>query len=133
MPHLHPDISDLTARAALVWDITTDAGAAAARLFGVVRAACRDHGMEAVRQGCSLLARSDGAWRPPLVTLPYHDHPGVDESVRRIASFAAGLLNLHGAEAVRAALAFWATEEDPARWQIVIDLAARGAVTATAR
>lgn len=118
----HSDISDLTERAALVWDVTNDAGAAVSRLFGVIRSASNAHGMEIVQQACSLIARSDAAWRPPLTNLPSHDHQGVAAAIRSIATFATGMLNTSGPEAVRAALAFWATERDPARWQVVMDL-----------
>lgn len=88
----------------------------------MIRSESQDCGIDDVQAACALLARSDEAWRPPLVTLPDHPSQGVTMLIRRIASFATGILNRHGPEAVRAALAFWATERDPARWQIVMAL-----------
>jgi hypothetical protein len=54
---------------------------------------------------------------PELAYLPAQYDGRVSEPIQLIAVVARSLLPIAGAENVRAALAFWASEDDPAIWQ----------------
>lgn len=67
------------------------------------------------------LVRHDPAWEPGAMfrALPLRYDGRVDELMALVASVASGLVPLFGVGPLRAAMAFWATETDPAIWQTV--------------
>jgi hypothetical protein len=101
-------------------DARMSARTAAQALFGAVGLASARHGVDAMQKACADLVRSEAAWATKFGTLP-RDHTGrVSEELSLIACMARGLLPLAGADRLRAALAFWATEDDPAMWRQMV-------------
>lgn len=95
---------------------------AARALVGVVGWVVRRYGVLAMQRAMADLARHDLAWKTAFRSLPTNGtgRTGrIDEELALIASVASGLLPLLGAAPMRAAVAFWATEQDPAIWQSV--------------
>ena len=121
--HWRHDLSDLRSRASLVMTAPDHTGVgklsartAAAVLAGIVGLVSRKWSTDVMQETCAELVRHDAAWITSFGSLP----PGVDGSVTEatqlVAVVARGLLPLAGAENLRAALAFWASENDPAVW-----------------
>jgi hypothetical protein len=101
-------------------DERLSARAAAQALFGAIGLAAARHGVDAMQRACADLVRCQASWATKFGTLP-RDHAGrVPEAMSLIASMARGLLPLAGADRLRAALAFWATEDDPAVWHQMV-------------
>lgn len=81
-------------------------------LTGAVRFVAATFGPASMQNACADLARCDLAWRTSLGTLPRRHDGSVDQSVQLIAAAAAGLLGIAGVRNTRAALSFWACEND---------------------
>lgn len=117
------EISDLKSRARAVVDAPTDVmrmspRAAARCLSGVISLICRDFSVDVMQRACADLVRCDAAWETRFGTLPRSDC-GVPRAIEMLAVVARGILPLAGADSMRAALAFWASEDDPAQWQAI--------------
>lgn len=114
------DIEDLRA---LAHDVHTQitpqaihARSVAQCLSGVIGLATRRHSLSAVQASCALLARHTRTWETSLGDLPRESDGRVSELVEMIAAVARGMYPMAGARTLRAALAFWACERDPAVW-----------------
>jgi len=123
--HIHwkTEISDLRDRARAVVEapseITRMSARAAARcLSGVVGLVARQWSVDVMQRACADLVRCDAAWQTQFGTLP-RENGRIPPAIEMIAVVARGILPLTGAESMRAALAFWASEDDPAAWQTV--------------
>lgn len=71
-----------------------------------------------MQRACADLARHNAAWATSLGDLPR----GIDGRTREVwflAAAARGVLEVAGVANTRAALAFWATEDDPAVLTVV--------------
>ncbi len=116
------DVDDLLARATDVMAAPSvrrgriSASEAAHALAGIASYIQRTSSLEAMQAACAALARHDDAWATSLRTLP-SSNGTVDQAVLLLAVVCRGLMEIAGTENVRAALAFWATETDPAVWQ----------------
>ncbi len=93
---------------------------AARALFGPVGLASARHGVDAMQRACAELVACKAAWTTKFGTLPRDATGRVSEPIALIASMARGLLPLAGVDHLRSALAFWASEDDPARWQEMV-------------
>ena len=120
------DIDDLLARATDVMvslapgevaGATVGAREAARALLGIVYHLQGKHGLAVVQRTCADLARCDEAWQSNMTTFPRELTE--DRPLRLVAVVCAGLLKVATRDSVRSALAFWATENDPAIWQSV--------------
>lgn len=120
--------ADLFARAEAVRgpvaDARISAPAVARCLWGVMSLVSRQHSMAAVQTACADLVRADASWAVQLAVLPTGPDERVHPALEQIAVVARGLLALCDVETMRAALAFWAVEEDPREWQRVAGVAA---------
>lgn len=117
--------SDLRSRAVAVLRADSvgeklSARAAARCLSGVVNMIAHRHGVLPMQRACADLARYEPAWRSSFGFLPTTDDGCVAEPVQMLAMVARGFLALAGVENMRAALAFWASESDPAVWSAVV-------------
>jgi hypothetical protein len=93
---------------------------AARCLLGVASLIARTWDNEVMRRTFADLVRYDAAWESNFGRLPsVNGH--VSEPMRMLATVARGFLPLAGVENMRAALSFWATEDDPRIWQSVTD------------
>lgn len=118
--HWRTDITDLRARARDV-STPTDRQALEARsiaqcMSGVIGLAVRRFSLEAVQHACAELARHTRAWETRLGDLPRGTDGRVTPLVELIAAAARGFFPLSGSDTLRSALAFWASESDPAVW-----------------
>lgn len=98
---------------------TMSARTAAACLSGIIGLVSRKWSVDVMQQTCAEVVRCRDAWATSFGLLPAGYDGRVTESTQLIAVVARSLLPLAGAEAVRDALAFWASEDDPAIWQAV--------------
>ena len=98
-------------------DQRLSARSAARLLFGAIGLATARHGVDEMQRACAELVRHDAAWTTKFGTLPRGPDGTVSEALSLIASMARGILPMAGAEHLRAALAFWASERDPAVWR----------------
>jgi len=118
------DIDDLKSRALPVLEQTSDAPArmsarqAAAVLSGIVGHIARTRTLDHAQRACAELVRFEPVWATSFGRLP-HRNGYISEDVALVATVARSLLPLAGVDALRAALSFWATEDDPAAWQRV--------------
>lgn len=125
--HWKTQTADLRARAT---DVTSGAESrmsartAARCLSGVVAHVVRMSSTETMQRACADLVRFDAAWSTSFRQMPPAVRSDVDQALALIAVVARGMLDLAGTDAMRAALSFWATEEDPSVWQAVTGLAA---------
>jgi len=89
---------------------------AACALSGVVRLVATKHGLEAMQRSCAKLA---------LLGTPRGPAPGegTGDPTEVLAAVADGVAAVAGRANVRAALAFWACETDPAVWRDVASAA----------
>lgn len=121
--HWKTDTADLRARACAVdesgCDPSISARTAARCLSGVIRLVADRHSVDAMQRACADLVRCDAAWDTRFGTLPRGWDGQVPEAIELIAVVARGILPLAGSTNMRAALAFWATEDDPSVWQRV--------------
>ena len=111
------EINDLRDRAAAVVQPGEAAQAISPRaaakcMVGIVRLVARRWTPDEMQRTCAELARHDAGWATSLGMLP-HKNGVVSEQTQLIAAVARGLLPLAGVEGVRAALSFWASEDDP--------------------
>lgn len=121
--HWKADLGDLRSRAELVVRAGVESPAISARaaakcLMGICSLVSRRFSVETMQRTCALLARDDRAWASGLAVLPF-TNGRVAEATQLIACVAHGLIPLAGADGVRAALSFWAVEDNPAVWQDV--------------
>lgn len=120
-------VDDLRSRAL---DVTSGADArmtarqAARVLTGVVSHVARMSSTDTMQRACAELVRCQPAWATSFRQLPEAVRPDVDQAIQLIVVVCRGMLAVAGADAMRAALAFWATEEDPSVWQQVTGIAA---------
>lgn len=82
-------------------------------LFGVIHMVSTMFGVDAMQRACADLVRCPVAWSSMLARLPH----GAGSAATVIAHMARGVVTLSGTANMRAALSFWATEDDPAVWQ----------------
>lgn len=116
--------ADLRALAASVLEQGTEpemSARTAARCFiGVVRLVSERWGQDAMQIACAELVRDARAWTTQMRWLPCAQTGHAVEPMHLIAVVAAGLLGVAGVRNVRAALAFWASEDSPTAWRDVI-------------
>lgn len=122
-PYWKDEIDDLKGRASNVLAAADGAPelsprAAARVLLGVVGLVSRKFSVDEMQRTCAALVRHERAWTTKLGDLP-HTNGYVSEPTHLIACVAASLLPLAGANGVRDALSFWATEDDPAVWSSI--------------
>ena len=123
--HWKTTIDDLRDRAQSVMtapaaDIgSMSARTAAACLSGIVGLVSRRWGVDVMQRTCADLARHQPAWATSLGRLPTGHDGLLTEPIQLIAVVARSLLPLAGADRLRSALAFWASEDDPAVWNQV--------------
>ena len=70
------------------------------------------------------LVRHVDAWRPGstfMRDLPTNYNGSVDEWVAMVAVVSSSLVHAYGPANMRAAMAFWASERDPAQWQQIVE------------
>ena len=118
--HWRANIDDLRARARDVITPTTrqaeQARSVAQCLSGVVGLAARRYSLEVTQRACADLALDPRAWETSLGNLPKGADGRVAAPVELIAAAARGFVPLAGVDCLRTALAFWASENDPAVW-----------------
>lgn len=115
------DIDDLRNRAAGILDLPQAAERLSARtcarcLVGVVSLISRRWTVDEMQRTCAELARHDDAWATSFGRLPLERNGHPSEQTLLLTVVARALIPLAGADAVRAALSFWATENDPGVW-----------------
>lgn len=81
-------------------------------LSGVVRLITNHVGHDEMRRVCAELALNEQAWATALRSLP-----GQSPATLYLVSSLEGMRSLASEHDLRAALAFWAVESDPAEWQ----------------
>lgn len=120
--HWKQSIDDLRGHAAEViaapaaGESIVSARQAAAILSGICGLVARRHGVDVMQQACAELARLAPM---DFGNLPAGYNGAVPEQVSLIASVARSIRPLAGENNLRAALSFWATEEDPAVWNLI--------------
>jgi hypothetical protein len=123
--HWKTETSDLRARAADVAiggaSPRMSARTAARCLSGVVSHVDRQWSRDVMQRACAELVRCDATWSTSFRVLPSRVDTDLTSAVELIAVVSRGILPLAGVEAMRAALAFWATEEDPSVWVSMIN------------
>lgn len=123
-PYWKDAIDDLRSRAQSVTSAPADGTGsmsprtAAACLSGIVGLIARRWTTDEMQRTCADLVRFDPAWATSFGRLP-HKNGIVSEQIMLVAVVARSLFPLAGAENLRAALAFWASEDDPAAWQSI--------------
>lgn len=122
--HWKTEIADLRVRANAVKGAGSDtrlsARAAARCLSGVIYLVSTRWSVDVMQQACAELVRCDATWATNFGRLPAGVDGVVSEPTQIIAVVARGILPLSGVDGMRSALAFWASESDPAEWQRVI-------------
>lgn len=126
--HWKTEISDLRSRAAEVTTVGVEtpmsARTAARCLSGVIGHVVNMAGRDTMQLACAELVRFDQVWKTNFRMLPRVIGGDLAQAIELIAVVSRGILALSGGESLRAALSFWATEEDPAVWQRVTGVAA---------
>lgn len=123
--HWKDDIADLKNRAAAVMAAPDDrarmsARTAAAVLAGICGLISRRWTTDHMQRTCAELARCEEAWASSFGRVPVDAKSRlVTEATQLLAAVARALLPLAGAENLRAALSFWASEDDPAVWTLI--------------
>lgn len=82
-------------------------------LSGVIRMVALEHGATRMHQACAAIAACDRAWDTSLRDLPF----GSGAAELTLACAVRGFFPVATVTALRAALAYWATEFDPSEWQ----------------
>jgi len=118
-------IDDLRDRARFVSSeeqasVAMSARVAARCLAGIAGYVARRFGLDVMQRTCAELVRHAEAWTTRLGRLP-HENGVVTEPTQLIAVVVASILPLAGEKNTRSALAFWATEMDPAVWSVVAE------------
>jgi hypothetical protein len=122
-PYWRDEITDLRNQAAAVLvapvsDGRVSARQAAAILSGICSLVSRRWTVDTMQRACAALARM----KPFTFAVLPADVNGVpSDPVQLVAVVARSILPMAGEANLRAALAFWASEEDPAVWQIVTE------------
>lgn len=120
-PHNHTRLRTL---GAMVDDRSPDqelsARTAARLLFGAVCFVAARYSVQEMQRACADLVECSEAWRTKFRMLPRAADGNVAESVVAIAGMARGILPLAGADRLRAALAWWASERDPDAWRRMV-------------
>jgi hypothetical protein len=117
------DISDLREHAKRVQtpSLTQDLHAISVVqcLSGIIGLGAIRYSLDTMQRACADLVRAKRAWETTLGELP-RDHTGrVPEPIVMVAAVARGLYPIAGAENLRAGIAFWAVESDPAVWMSI--------------
>ena len=89
---------------------------AALCLSGVTGLLATKTSLGTMQQACRDLVAFEPAWSSNFGILPTSYDGRVVQGVELLAIAARGILTLAGVENTRAALAFWASERDPAIW-----------------
>lgn len=118
------NIADLRIRAAIVTMVDgapasstkMSARTAAAVLSGICGLVSRRWTVDQMQRTCAELVRYEPAWASSFGRLPAVHGAAPTEPTQLIAVVARSLLPLSGDANLRAALAFWASEDDPAAW-----------------
>lgn len=118
-------IDDLRSRAAGILDAPQAAERLSARtcarcLVGIVSLISRRWTVDEMQRTCAELVRCDEAWATSFGRLPLAANGLASEPTQLLTVVARALLPLAGADAVRAALSFWATENDPGVWTSLV-------------
>lgn len=95
------------------------ARSAACALLGVMNLISQRFGVDLMQRACADLVRCEASWATKLGTLPRGEDGRVPEPVAMLAVGARGMLPLAGPVNLRAALSFWASENNHAVWQSV--------------
>jgi len=120
--HWKVDMDDLRARAL---DVAVSPSLRRGRISALEAAHClagvmswvhRGSGLDAMQRAAAELVRHEAAWGSKFSRLPTLADGTVDRDVALIAVLCRGLIELAGADHLRAALSFWAVEQDPAEW-----------------
>jgi hypothetical protein len=93
---------------------------AAKVLSGVMSWVARTSSAAAMHDAAAMLAAHDAAWSSSFRDLPVGDDGAVSATIQMMATVARATLELAGAENLRDALAFWASERDPGAWQALV-------------
>lgn len=122
--HWNVETTDLRTLAASVLhaDVASpqmSARTAARCLSGIVNLVAQRWGVPVMQKACADLVRYEPAWSSSFGQLPNEGTGYVPEPVQLVAVVARGILTLAGADRMRAALSFWASENDPAVWTSV--------------
>lgn len=121
--HWKNTIDDLRSRAMAVStapaDTSMSARTAAACLSGIVGLISRRWTSDVMQRACAELVRHEPTWTSSFGRMPL-ENGFVSEPVQLLAVVARSLLPIAGAENLRAALSFWASEDDPAAWLTVV-------------
>lgn len=120
--HWKDDIADLKNRAAAVMAAPEgsermSARTAAAVLAGICGLISRRWTTDHMQRTCAELARFEPTWASSFGRLPTDAQTRlVTEATQLLAAVARAVLPLAGADNLRAALSFWASENDPSVW-----------------
>ncbi len=91
-------------------------------LSGVLGLVARRFSLGTMQRACAELAQHAPAWETKLGDLPRDVDGRVSVPVEMVAAAARGLYPLAGTRGIRAALAFWALERDPAVWMSLAEV-----------
>lgn len=96
---------------------------AARAISGLVGWVANRVGLIRMQEVFAELARHVDAWRPGnfMRDLPTGYNGTVDEYVAMVAVVSSSLVHAYSPANLRAAMAFWATERDPAQWQAMVE------------
>lgn len=115
------DLADLRTRAREVTRKgridTLCARSAARALAGIAAIVSRQYGTEAMVRAMAQLAGDQAAWDVRMTR--FRLDPSMGPELEMVATAARALIAVSSVDAVRAAVAFWATERDPVVWQQV--------------
>lgn len=114
-------IDDLRDRASVVTSGPVAAERLSARtcakcLLGIASLISRRWTVDTMQRTCAELVRFDDAWTTSFGRLPLEKNGIPSEPMQLLTVVARSLLPIAGAENVRAALSFWATEDDVGVW-----------------
>lgn len=107
--------------------VLISARAAARCLSGVMSLVARQASVLEMQRACALLVRTPEVWSSRFSVLPKETDGRVAWAVEHIAVVARGILASSGDDSMRAALSFWAIENDPAEWQKIASIASLAA------
>ncbi len=93
-------------------------------LSGVVSLVSRQWSVYEMQRVCAQLVRDASVWSSGFAVLPRERDGRINPALEQVAVIARGILPSCDVDAMKAALAFWAVESDPAVWQRVSGVAA---------